>query len=83
MTRLREIADSLSDYAELEGSELGEMWSLMAQLAYYEDYMGEEFANALLKEMTEQLEYVQENTEIATETEMIPTKVTRLNWKDC
>ena len=55
--------NKLEEFADLEGTEVGEMCQALLQLASYPDYMSEELRNAVAKEMMEQVQWFEENYE--------------------
>lgn len=66
-------AEELEKFAELEGTELGEMCTLLVRLHGYRDYIGAETVAALSAEIEEQLQYFKETFRIA-ETEVTITR---------
>lgn len=86
LERYGEIGDKieqLKNYAELEGSEIGEvsMW-LCEFFESYNSYVSDEFLEVLAKEIESQLEGFEQNSEIVDE-EITPTprKVKKLVWR--
>jgi hypothetical protein len=80
--KLQQLSAELMPYAELEGSEVGEVCDLMVQLSGYEPYISAAFSKALEKEMTSQLKYFKANTKIVEEIEEVKHPVKRLEWND-
>lgn len=80
--KLRNLALQLEEYAQLEGTEIGESCLLLTQLVSYEPYLSDEFVAALTKEMTSQLENFKENTTIVDDVEKIERPFKRLEWND-
>ena len=64
-----EMCEDLERYAKLEGAEVGEVCDLLISLAGYESYVGDEFYNALKKEIGLQLDYFKKNCIIVKRTE--------------
>lgn len=54
----------LTEYTELEGSEVGEMCNLLLQLHNYTDYFSDEFKEALEIEMKNQLKNFKDKCKI-------------------
>lgn len=77
---IREKADTLERYAGMEGTEIGETWAALSQLARYTNYLGEEFCTALETEIDDQLSVIAEQT-VETVQEVTHTHtVTTLEW---
>ena len=57
-------ADKLEEYAELEGTELGEYWNLLSTLSHYYEYMDKEFQPDFEDELIRILNFVKSNFEI-------------------
>ena len=73
---MRKLGEQLEEYAELEGSEAGEYWTILCDLSQREYAMGDEFAAAVRKELESQLAYIEENCAIVEE-EYQPSKIKR------
>jgi hypothetical protein len=56
-----EILEELEEFALNEGTEVGEMLSLIIQLYSYSDYMGDDLVDAVKAELYEQHKYFKEN----------------------
>lgn len=54
--------DKLTEYADFEGTELGEACGLLLQLYGYSDYVSKVFSKAVETEIKKQLKYFQEHT---------------------
>jgi hypothetical protein len=80
--KLQSIAGELMPYAELEGSEVGEVCDLMIQLSGYSPYISPALSKALEKEMAVQLKFFKANSRIVKEIEKIEQPVKRLEWND-
>lgn len=65
---MRDLIKKLEPYIELEGSECGEILSLMRDLSRYEDLLGDDFATALIIELKSQLQYWTTNFKIVEKT---------------
>ena len=73
--------EQLKEYAELEGSELGEVNILLLQIINYRDYVSDEFKKALEKEMKTQLKYFKQQCKIITREVKVTTKLIKeLSW---
>lgn len=77
---LSEKAAKLRVYAELKGTEIGELCDSLISVAYSVDYASEEFKIALDKEITLQLENFQENSTIVQVERTHTRMVTTLEW---
>ena len=62
-TEIENIADELEHYAEREGTEVGEYWTALCEIARYPYAMGDQFEKAFLKEIASQLDYARDNME--------------------
>lgn len=80
--KLRNLALQLEEYAQLEGTEIGEVGLLLSQLVSYEPYMSKQFVKALQKELTDQLDNFKKNTTIVDDVEKIERPFKRLEWND-
>jgi hypothetical protein len=67
--KLRKISNELQEYADLEGSEIGEYWNTISNMSYHYDAMSNQFFDALIKEIELQFEDIKENYKIKTEQE--------------
>lgn len=72
MTDKDEILEKISEAAELEGSELGEFWGYMVDLARYDYCFSPSFAKAFEKELKSIEKEIDENFEIVEEEEIVP-----------
>jgi len=81
-TELMGVCDELSEYAEIEGSELGEYCNLLIDLAHYGYCVrNESFAIEFDREIVEQLTNFKENTRIIEEIVERPSYMeSRLEW---
>ena len=70
----------LTQYAEYEGSELGECLNLLIGLHNFRDYISEKFEISLEKELNEQLRHFKENTYWHKETVTTEEEITTLEW---
>jgi hypothetical protein len=77
---MSEMREKLEEYCELENDEHGEAVSLLCQMVSRSDYVNEEFAIALEKEMAEQLATYQERTRIVEREETSTHTVRELEW---
>jgi hypothetical protein len=78
---LQLTAEKLQKYAEIDGSEIGELCISMIQLSRYSDYVSEEFVDALYAEMVSQLENFEECATIVETEETFTRKVVYLEWE--
>jgi len=77
------IAEELRRYAELDGTEVGEACNMICTLAgTYNDYIGDEFKEALYKEIEEHLHFFKKNCKIVSETIPVQQTVYDLEWND-
>lgn len=72
---LEDIADELREYADLDGTEAGEYWTALCEIARYPYAMSNEFEAAFRKEIAEQLDVAKDNIELPKEP---PTEVSML-----
>jgi len=71
--------EELREYAEYEGSELGELNNQLCNLVGgILDYASEEFQQSVYNEIDEQLKYFKENTKIVEDDVVISHKVKEL-----
>jgi len=63
------LCKDLNEYAELEGSEVGEVCQLLIQLVRYSDYITKECYAAIIKEMKDQLDIFTNQFKIVERTE--------------
>lgn len=80
--RLLELAQELESYAVLEGSEIGELCSLLCTMVPYTPYMGKTFNAALVKELKSQLKSFKDHSTIVDDIEKFERPVKRLEWND-
>lgn len=76
-----DILNDLIKYADIEGTEIGEVCILLTDIARYPDYVSEEFYHALEKEIMSQLKYFKENSEIVEREETFTRKMVELAWR--
>ena len=75
-------ATELREYAELEGTELGVACALLIDIVcHYQDYVSEEFFQALEKEVISQLDNFKTNAKIVEHEEAVIQKWSELEWK--
>ena len=77
---IREKAEELKKYADLENDELSEFWMGLISTAYRADFASDEFAAALEKEIDDQLAYCKENATIVEKDQTYTRKVVSLEW---
>jgi hypothetical protein len=71
----------LVEYANLDGSELGEACSILIQMWDYRDYISNEFKEALEKELKTQVKNFKDNCKIVTKKVKLTQVVKELEWK--
>lgn len=64
---IRTVCEDLRQYADMEGTEVGEACLDMINLAGHPDYISDELLNALVKEMKEMLYILRHDYEIVEE----------------
>ena len=80
---LHNKVELLREYADLEGSELGELNQQLCNLVGgILDYASQEFQDAIAKEISEQLEYFQTHTRIVEEEIKISHTIRELEFLD-
>ena len=80
LVKLREQCKELEEYAELMNDELGELCTILSRLSSYSDYYSDEFGDALVKEIKDQLQNIVENARVVEEEETITRTVRSLEW---
>ena len=70
----------LEKYAQLEGSEIGELCSALIQTTYLTTCASDNFRAALVKEIKDQLKMFKDNTEIVEKEITSTQKCTELEW---
>lgn len=78
MTEIYEKLEILMNFAELDGTEWGEMLQSLNALYRCRAVISKELADALDNEIREQHDWAVNNLEIITETEMVPRTTKRL-----
>ncbi len=78
--QLRKLANELTKYSELEGSEVGEICHLLIQITNFPDYISDDFKEALKKEMKAQLQNFKDNCKIVTKKVKYSEIVKTLEW---
>jgi len=78
--KLMLICDELKEYAELDGTELGEVCDSLIQLTHFGDYISEEFMESLETEIISQLENFKLNTTISKRVVTTQCVVKELEW---
>jgi len=74
--------ERLEEYARCEGSELGEVCTLLCRLAGYTPYMSDELQAALVKEIDGQLEWFDDNMVFVESEQVVTHKYRDLVMKD-
>lgn len=77
-----EIVSKLQNYAQLEGTELGEACSLLCRLYNYSPYLGESFNKSLLDEIRGQLHNFVAHSKIVTRVETTKLNIQELEWDE-
>ena len=75
-----EIREKLKEYADWEGTEIGEMCATLIQLSHYLDYMSESFQKELCNELKSQLDMFETSTKIVERTQTFTRTVKDLEW---
>lgn len=75
-------AEELQKFAELENTELGELWASLIAVAYHSEYASDDFAKALENEIDAQLDHCKKHATIVEEEETFTRKVVSLEWDD-
>ena len=70
----------LEEYANMEGTEIGELCHVLIRMANYRDYMSDEFRLALEKEIKSQLNMFKGSTQIVEKVETFTQKFKELEW---
>ena len=76
-----QLIEQLEEYAELEGSEAGEYWSALCNLAGYAYCMPDDFAKAVLEQVRLEVENIEKTMEIVEEERTYTTKTKELRDK--
>ena len=79
---IRDKADRLKRFADIEGSGIGDMWNSLVGCSYKAEYYSDEFSKALEKEIDKQIEFCLNNAIVIEEEQTISQKVTRIEWND-
>lgn len=64
---MQKLSNELMEFADIEGTELGEYWRMIAELNTYYYCSSPKFYSALEKELKYQLKYIKENFETSVE----------------
>lgn len=59
-----ELIEELTEYASLDGTEVGEYWSSLVNMRDHNDAMGDAFSAALDVEIKEQVEFIRANYKV-------------------
>lgn len=70
----------LEKYAIFEGSELGETLESLLHIKNYSDYVSDEFANELNKELKSQLKFFRKNCKIIKREVIHKETIEELEW---
>lgn len=77
-----ELIEELSEYADLDGTEVGEYWAALVDMCRHSDAMGDTFSAALDAEIKEQIQFIKDNFEIVEEeTQSVTYKYKSLEYK--
>lgn len=79
--RVLEIQKELEEYANWEGTELGEMTSALISLSHYPDYMTEDLWKVVYRELEYTLKMFQQQTRWVEKETTYTRKVKELEWK--
>ena len=77
---MSEELEELETYADLEGTEVGELCHSLITVSHYPDYMDEVFEKALIKEILSQLVNFKNNATIVEKDETYTQKTKRIEW---
>jgi len=80
-SELEETVDELREYANMEETEVGEVCKFLLAVLEYESYVDEEFYNALIKEIKEQLQNFKENSVVVVEERTRKETIRYIEWK--
>ena len=75
------IKEELSEYADMEGTEVGEICRLLISVLDYESYVSQAFYESVVKEAREQLENFKENSIIKEEEVVRVQSIKYVEWK--
>ncbi len=76
-----DLITELEEYADLDGTEVGEYWAALVDIHRHSYAMNDTFVAALDAEIKEQVEFIRENFEIVEETvERSPIKRRSLEY---
>jgi hypothetical protein len=70
----QDLTEKLTEYCDMEGTEIGELCEALIWATYYPEYMSNEFEQALEKELLAQLKNFEENYTITEEEKTYTTK---------
>ena len=79
-TRLNKLANELAPYPDLDGAEVGEYTGRLIDVSQYSYCMGDEFLEALTKEMESQLKAFRTRTRIVRKKETHTREYDELIW---
>lgn len=74
------MVEELREYAELEGSEIGEICLLLYDIYRYSPYMSESFRKAVEKEVKNQLQNFKDHCKIVDKSEVVTETWKELEW---
>ena len=77
-----ETNETLLEYAELDCTEWGETIEALVHLSKYKDYISDELAALLSKEIHNSLEYAKRHSTITKTTTTMTREVTNLEWHE-
>lgn len=77
---IQTVASELETYANIEGSEIGEMCRMLVGLSHYTDFLSDDFLVVLSTELEEQLDNFKEYSTIVETEEVFTRKVISLEW---
>lgn len=80
--KLRQDVEFLTPYEQADGTEWGEMINYLCLLAGRIDYISEELAELVAKEISDNVAYVRENARIVETQETFTRKVVDIEWDD-
>ena len=80
--KISAAAETLAECSGLEGTEVGEAWSMLAAAWNHRDCFGDAFVKALGMEILGQAKRIGDECEVVEEEQTIKRNIRRLKWKD-
>lgn len=82
LNRMRETCTSLQPYAELEGSEVGELCRQLIVMAEHTTFMSDRLVDVLDDEIARHLNYFESHATITRKTETVTRKIKIFEWNE-